>query len=56
MNRKDRRKQKSVQQSSLPISEFMRAYNDHEKGNLEEAKIAYKKIKILKKKNNGTQT
>ena len=44
MNRKDRRKQKSVQQSSLPISEFMRAYNDHEKGNLEEAKIAYKKI------------
>ena len=46
MNRKDRRKQKSVQNNSLPTNEFLRAYSDHENGKLEEAKLAYKKILI----------
>ena len=46
MNRKDRRKQKSVQKNSLPTNEFLRAYSDHENGKLEEAKLAYKKILI----------
>ena len=44
MNRKDKRKQKSIQNKSLPISEFMHAYNYHEKGMLEEAKLEYRKI------------
>lgn len=46
MNRKDKRKQKSIQNKSLPISEFMHAYNYHEKGMLEEAKLEYRKILI----------
>ena len=46
MNRKDRRKQKSIQKSSLPTKEFLRAYSDHENGKLEEARLAYKKILI----------
>jgi tetratricopeptide (TPR) repeat protein len=44
MNRKDRRKHKSIQNNSLLIREFMHAYNYHEKGMLEEAKLEYKKI------------
>ena len=44
MNRKDRRKQKYIQNNSLLIREFMHAYNYHEKGMLEEAKLEYKKI------------
>ena len=44
MNRKDKRKQKSIQKNSLPLSEFMHAYNYHENGMLEEAKLEYKKI------------
>ena len=46
MNRKDRRKQKSIQNNSLPMSEFMHAYNYHENGKLEEARLAYKKILV----------
>ena len=44
MNRKDRRKHKSTQNNSLLIREFTHAYNYHEKGMLEEAKLEYKRI------------
>ena len=44
MNRKDRRKQKSIQNNLLPLSEFKHAYDYHENGMLEEAKLAYKRI------------
>jgi len=44
MNRKDRRKQKSIRTNPLSQSEFMHAYNYHDKGMLEEAKLEYRKI------------
>ena len=46
MNRKDRRRRKSIQNNSLPLKEFMHAYNYHENGMLEEAKLEYKRILI----------
>lgn len=54
MNRKQRRRDKSLQENLFPIDEFSKAFNLHKNGKVHEAKSIY--IKILNKNPNHFDT